>query len=144
MEQLKNMMAFIEIGTMVMLLRNFQVKFLFSLNPMHQVSQAEVSEIHLKPEDILHGMFHHLFLLLEQLFVYQQYLFHIQVKHSIIKPLFLKLFQNSTRQQLMFASILIKMLTKVIATLGCEQEYFLIDEALILCTVPTLCLLKEH
>ena len=36
-----------------------------------------------------------------------------------------------------------KDVTKVIATLGCEQEYFLIDEAYIM-PDPIWCLLKEH
>ena len=59
----KNMTVSLKLVIMDMLLRNFQVKFWSSQNLMHPVSRAEVSGIHLKQEDILHGMFHHLYLL---------------------------------------------------------------------------------
>src|ERR1035437_2917530 len=59
MEPLKNMMDLLRLLKMDKLLRKSQAKFWYSLNLMLPAFLVVVSAIHLRQEDILHGMFRH-------------------------------------------------------------------------------------
>ncbi len=97
---------------------------------MHQVFQVVESVIHSKPVVILPGIRHQRHLLWTILCVSQPYLFRIPAKHSIIKHRCSKHCIRLIKKQQPFVNILTGHTSKVIATLGWEQEYFLVDTAI--------------
>jgi hypothetical protein len=86
-----------------------EMNFLFSRSQTHPAFQAVGYAIPLKQEVILPGMFRHLFLLLEPLCVFQQYLYRTREKLSTIRRPFLKHCRSLTELRLMYASISIRM-----------------------------------
>ena len=97
---------------------------------MHPAFHQVVSGIPLKQGDIQHGIRHHLLLSMAPLYVYQQYLYPYTGEALDYKTPLLRALQAVDQEATQVVHYFDKTVKKVIATLGWEQEYFLVDKSL--------------
>ena len=96
---------------------------------MHRLSRLEDYEQHLKREAILHGIVHHRHLLKMDLYIFQLCFVHITGEALDKKTPLLRSCDALSKAACRLLPLLgEKGITKVTASVGAEQEYFLVDD----------------